>query len=751
MAHVARAKLNGAAGSSLITPASLAATEFFQGCDAQTMQEIMAGLELAPLPDGVALFRQGEIGAAIYLIISGRLRVETAPERGGEASVDEIGPGEVVGEIPVVLGGAHTSTVTALGDALLVKIPKDVFERLASLRPQMLLRVRELARQRLRRDKLASILHKLFGPLDQAARRRIEAKVEWVVIPCGAALFRQGEASESLYFLVSGRLRAVAGDEQGKERMGAEIAPGESVGEMGFLTGDPRSRSVYAIRDSTLAMFSRESFNHLLEQYPQAFRQISRLAIRRLQSTPPASPAGAETIHLAVIPLGPDVPVAEFSRRLVNSLAAHGATLHARRELISQRLGARSVTTTSLDSPALIRLGEWLDEQETKHRFIVYEADSISSPWTERCLRQADQILLVAQANADPPSGVCDAPLFPPGDRAQAPRRTLVLLHPDGNRMPANTRRWLAKLHVENHHHLRLDTETDFARLSRFVAGRMIGLALGGGGARGWAHIGVIRALEEAGIPIDVVGGTSMGAVIAAQFALGWDTETLLEQNRVFAKANIYDLTIPLLSLLSGRRKAKLIARFLGNTEIEDLWLPYFCVSSNLTRAAEVVHRTGSLLRSVIASTSLPGIMPPVVEQGDLLVDGGVLNNLPMDVMRRVCGRGTVIAVDVSAQVELADNHPFGEHFSGWRALWNRLNPRATRFNLPSIAAIVGRAQNLASAHRQADQLRQGFADLYLRPPLDHFGLFDFKAIDRIVEVGHSFAREQIAAWTPRP
>src|SRR4030095_13844499 len=229
MAHIARAKLNGAAGSSLITPTSLAATEFFQGCDAQTIQEIMAGLELAALPDGVALFRQGEIGGAIYLIISGRLRVETAPERGGEASVDEIGPGEVVGEIPVVLGGAHTSTVTALGDALLVKIPKDVFERLASLQPQMLLRVRDMARQRLRRDQLVGILHKLFGPLEQEARRRIEAKVEWVVIPCGSALFRQGEASGSLYLLVSGRLRAVADDEQGKERMGAEIAPGQGV------------------------------------------------------------------------------------------------------------------------------------------------------------------------------------------------------------------------------------------------------------------------------------------------------------------------------------------------------------------------------------------------------------------------------------------------------------------------------------------------------------------------------------------
>jgi predicted acylesterase/phospholipase RssA len=181
------------------------------------------------------------------------------------------------------------------------------------------------------------------------------------------------------------------------------------------------------------------------------------------------------------------------------------------------------------------------------------------------------------------------------------------------------------------------------------------------------------------------------------------------------------------------------------------LWLPFFCVSSNLTRADEVVHRTGSLRRAVIASTSLPGIMPPVVEQGDLLVDGSVLNNLPMDVMRGVCGRGTVIAVDVSAQADFGHYQPFGEHLSGWRALWRRLNPWGARFNLPSIAGILGRAQDLASAHRRADQLRQGLADFYFRPPVDQFGLLDFKEIDRIVDVGHRFAREQIASWTARP
>jgi CRP-like cAMP-binding protein len=339
-----------------MTPTSLAATEFLQGCDLKTLQELMAGFTPVHLPDGVALFRQGDSGTAMYLIISGRLRMETTLEQGGEAPADEIGPGDVAGEIPVLVGGAHSSTVTAVGDAILAEISKEVFDRLVARHPEMLSRARELARQRLRRHKLACVLHILFGPLDQAARRRIEAEVEWVVVPCGAALFRRVEASESLYFLVSGRMLAVVDDEHGKERMGAEITPGESVGEMGFLADRPHSKSVYAIRDSTLAEFSRESFNRLLEQYPQALRQISRLAIRSLEPTPPAAPSEAETIHVAVIPLGPDVPVAEFSRRLVNALAAHGAPLHVEREMISRRVGARSVTTTSLDSPALIRL-----------------------------------------------------------------------------------------------------------------------------------------------------------------------------------------------------------------------------------------------------------------------------------------------------------------------------------------------------------------------------------------------------------
>jgi NTE family protein/lysophospholipid hydrolase len=392
------------------------------------------------------------------------------------------------------------------------------------------------------------------------------------------------------------------------------------------------------------------------------------------------------------------------------------------------------------------RLIAWLDEQEALHRFTLYEAAASVSPWVERCLRQADLIVLVAQAGTDPRLSEMATVLLRGTDVSTAPRRSLVLLHPSGHQQPVGTAEWLAVWQVPIHHHLRWDTPADFERLARFVAGRAIGLVLSGGGVRGTAHIGAIRALKEAGIPIDFVGGTSMGALIAAAYAYGWDEETMLHSSRALVRA-LFDYTVPLVSLSTGRRFANTFKRLFGDTHIEDMWLPFFCVSANLTRADLMIHCSGLVWQAVRASGGLPGVLPPVVHNGDLLVDGAVLNNLPIDVMRRLCEGGTVIAVDVSPPVDLAENSPYGDSLSGWRVLWSKLNPFATRLKLPNLVMLLQRTGELGSIHSRKTQIRQGSADLYIRPPVEHFDLIDAKPMVQIAEHGYRAAKEAIAAW----
>jgi len=260
---------------------------------------------------------------------------------------------------------------------------------------------------------------------------------------------------------------------------------------------------------------------------------------------------------------------------------------------------------------------------------------------------------------------------------------------------------------------------------------------LGGGGARGFAHIGVLKALREAGIPVDMIGGTSMGAALAAQWALGWTPEMIRDINRrVWIEIRPHKkLTIPVVSLV-GNRLAEQCGRMMyGETEIEDLWIPFYCVSSNLTTAEMMVHRRGSLLRAATASASLPGFAVPLVEGRHLLVDGALLNNVPTDVMRQL-GAGMVIASEVSVEEDasfLADRVP-----SPWEVLRRRV-----RF--PSLMEVVLRASLLHSTRREALALRD--ADFSLRPPVEPFSMMDFSRLAELIEVGYAYARGAIAAW----
>jgi Predicted esterase of the alpha-beta hydrolase superfamily len=248
----------------------------------------------------------------------------------------------------------------------------------------------------------------------------------------------------------------------------------------------------------------------------------------------------------------------------------------------------------------------------------------------------------------------------------------------------------------------------------------------------------VIQALEEAGVPIDAIGGTSMGAVIAAQFAMGTDVNGLRVINRQhWVKQNpLKDKTLPVVALLAGRRLDRMIETMFGDLLIEDLWTKFFCVSADLTRAEMRIHDRGPLGRAARASMSLPGIAIPVHEAGSMLVDGGILNNLPADVMRATCGK--VIAVDVSPAKDLVIAAPYPAAASGWRLLWGRGASK-----LPGIGAILMRSVMLGSTRHQASIARD--VDLYLHPSIESFGMFDWAAVDAVADAGYRYTREALA------
>jgi NTE family protein/lysophospholipid hydrolase len=696
------------------------------------------------LAAGATLFQAGDIGEALYLVLAGRLLAKRETE-GAAATESAIGPGQLVGEIQLLVGGRRSATVRAAEPTELARLEKRALEALAKDAPELLVSLGELIRARLRQEQLERVLREVFGELDAQTLRHVESELDWVELAPGEALFEQGDPSDCMYVVVSGRLIGVRST--GRTRHASvEIGRGESIGEMGFFAGEPRSLTIYARRASHLVRFEKPTFDRLSVEHPHAMLYITQLLIRRLRVVSGFVRESYERSNIVVLPLGAQARATGFTARLVEALRVHGKTLYVSSERLDEFIGVPGFAQTPSDSPLDLALEAGLDDREAGYRYAVYECDAGDTQWTRRCVERADRILLLADADTDPALSAIEKTLLPAEPDLSAARRTLVLLHPETTQIPSGTRFWLAPRHLDAHCHLRRDRGADFARLARILTGNAIGAVLGGGGARGFAHVGVIRALREAGIPIDLIGGTSMGALIAVQPALGWDDRTMREANRAaFVErkpVSFADYTVPVYSLVDGRRlERSLMGRF-GDTRIEDLWTGYFCVSSNLTRAEPTVHRDGPVWRAIRASLSLPGVFAPVVEGGELLVDGGILNNLPGDIMRQL-GGGWVIAVDVGLDRDL--EVPGAGLPPPWKVLLHWLNPFARPIELPSIVKLIMRTTLLSSV--QKSESAKKLVDLYIQPPVGRFGLMQFRAFEDIAEAGYRHARTVLSEW----
>jgi NTE family protein/lysophospholipid hydrolase len=396
-----------------------------------------------------------------------------------------------------------------------------------------------------------------------------------------------------------------------------------------------------------------------------------------------------------------------------------------------------------------VSLVAWLGQQEVEHRYVVYEVDRDWSPWSRRAVRQADRVILVGRAGSDPEPRALEVEA-----RAAAPntRVELLLVHPDETERPRGTAAWIECRRLEAHHHLRLGHAGDLARVARCLAGRAVGLVLGGGGARGFAHIGVIQALEEAGLPVDLIGGTSMGAVVATAVALGWPRAEMERLASLFvSRRRLLDPTLPLTSFMASGKVTRLYQRLFGDTRVEDLWQPLFIVSSNLSRAEPLVHRSGPVWECLRASTAIPGTFSPMLLGGDVIVDGGVVNNLPIDVMREIVETGTVVGVNVvppRSRVRTGKSrYRFGPTLSGFRLLWERISPFGPKLKAPSLLGILTRSIEINSAWRARGHEFRRHADLLIEPAMARFHTLDFDAWETIVAAGYESGREQLGAW----
>lgn len=542
--------------------------------------------------------------------------------------------------------------------------------------------------------------------VEPAVLQQIEPLLSYFGVAAGTVLFREEEPAEDAYVLVGGRVGVfVAGQDTASERPLAQIGAGEIFGEMGLISGEPRSATVVALRDSDVVRVPRAAFGLVVQSSPEASLLLMRYLVTRLRETSHVHAAEPSPEAIAVVRLTAGEAEKRFADALVEALAeAKSAIVIDAVENERRQPGAGPVNPLS-----------------------VYIAADPASAWTRHSIRQADRVIFIAQPDraglaAGHPAIADAAALHRAAD--------LVLVNPVSRRLPSGGSQWLGAFHSDRILQVRDGNHGDVRRVARMALGRAIGLVLSGGGARGFAHVGVYRALCEAGIPVDLVGGTSMGAMVAALIALDLSPAEAAERlQAVFVSKNpVSDYTFPVIALSRGRKFNRLLRQHYGEGAIEDLWKGFFCVSANLSTGDAIAHASGTLWRALRASGAIPGIVPPVVENGQVLVDGGIMNNFPTEVMvaRRA---GLVLGVEVASGGSLNAAESAIEDRS---ALWLL---RHGRKQMPSILRILMRCGTVNSELQSVAS--RAAADVLIQPELPGIDMLSFQAFEKAAESGY--------------
>ncbi|KAJ3068529.1 Neuropathy target esterase [Podochytrium sp. JEL0797] len=822
------------------------------------------------LERGDVLVKEGERVAGVWFVIDGILEASVKDHTNvRKKGVFLVKPGNLAGYLSAVTGRPSLVTIKAKTDTQVGFISKPIIERYAEKNPRILLT-------------LAKRLESQISPLAY----QLDFALDWGHVNAGQVLYRQGDQSDSIFILLSGRLRSIgehpvsqdppppvqapppeqAGlpsatssppkpPSTNKFEIYGEIGPGESLGELEVLTETPRPSTVHAIRDTEVAILPKTMFNALAIRHPEMTIQISRMLAARSQGLSgvvaaagrvrgqhpgvsmnpfgsgheweetlgtligggapnPALAAaavgkkaggggggGAESAKnnfnlktVGILPVNSMVPITQFAERLKQGLELVGASV----ALLNNATVLEKMGRYSFSMMGRLKLMNWLAEQEDTHRLVLYVADGgIGSQWTQRCIRQADCILLVGLGDEDPAIGEYERLVLSLKTTA---RKELVLLHNERLCVPGSTAAWLkSRLWIHAHHHVQMplsspkilnrdsnnknspmdlqahfqrfysqatgrllnpnartspNTHTgirsDFARIARRLLNKSIGLALGGGGARGIAHLSIIRALEEAGIPIDMIGGTSMGSFVAGLYARENDHVSIYGRAKHVSMLlsskwrQFLDLTYPITSLFTGHELNRAIWKCFYETQIEDCWLPYFAVSVNITDSRIEVHRSGYMWRYIRASMSLCGYFPPLCDDGKMLVDGGYLNLVPVDVLIDK-GADVAIAVDVSLGYNTSPV-TYGDSLSGWWLCFARWVPGlvSSYGQIPTLNDIQDRLAFAGSTER-LDKAKGG--EFYLCPPVSQYGAAEFEKYQDIYQIGYKYGKEMVRRW----
>lgn len=594
-------------------------------------------------------------------------------------------------------------------------------------------------------EQLLNVLksNRIFSSLDEVSSKRLLSKFSQVEIQKDQVLFYQGDPSDSIYLVISGKLGAELTSAAGDTRIIGHIDQTETVGESGALTNEPRTLTVKALKDTKLLKLSARDFIEICHQYPAVMFATVHPIISRSKSIIQMLSAEKTSKHIVIVAAYHQVSLEDFLAKLQEVADKLPSVL-----LVSDYF--KEFHDKNADSATVKeKIHKFSQNKKSSHK-IVYVLGWHDSPLAKVAFKKASMVYIAGHSQVTPK---IDSHVLAKLQSRHSHFNSdpeLIIIHPEGTTAPHNTDAWLAQTDFRLHHHVRLDNSRDIHRLLRFVRGRANGLVLSGGGTRGWAHLGAIKAIRESKVPIDMIGGVSVGAIVGACYALHESYEEAYERFYDVVVGSSHSvsfrsLTWPSISIFSAKYFTQALVDAFGTMQIEDLWLPYFCVSSNLATGSETVHTQGSLWEINRASSSLPGLIPPMLINGEMHLDGGLLNNLPVDIMRGYLGsKARIIAVELNSFAPDKHRYDFPPVMTFIDTLKNKLGLTPHKYKLPKFVDSFMRGLFVGSMLKSRQNSLA--ANIYVSLDLRKFSLLrsNPQQADKLIEIGYQEANKQI-------
>lgn len=733
-------------------------------------------IEILQIEQGTTIIEQNSRNNGLYYVVSGTLEVTyTDPSSNVEHVLYTVNPGGVAGYLGALVGYKSFVSLRAKTETYVGFLSKKDLERLCEKYFMIYLSIAK---------SLIKSLSKKILKLDSA--------LEWIQLDAGETLFKQDTDANGIYIVLSGRLRSLSENETTNDvKILAEYGQGESFGEVEVLTAAKRSSTFVAIRDSETARIPRTLFEILALENPAIMIKVSRIVARTIKAE--SSESFSPNTHVpsvtkfknpnsnyrtvTILPVNHGLPVREFASKLIQAFKNVNRSVIG----LDQASTLNYLGKHAFDRLSRLRQSGFFSDLEERYQIVVYIADTaVNSSWTSTCIQQGDCVLLLADALGDTNIGDYERLLMKTRTTA---RTELILLHPEKYVEPGLVNRWLKnRVWVHSHHHIQFNLQrtgnahpergqnsfasnirtkvenlrskyvgpkkyytsslphkNDFMRLARLLSGQAVGLVLGGGGARGFSHLGVLKALQENGIPIDMIGGTSIGSFIGGLYARDYDLVPIYGRAKKFSGRissvwrTISDLTYPTTSYTTGHEFNRGIWKVFGDSRIEDFWIQFYCNSTNITNSTMDIHSSGYAWRFIRASMSLAGLLPPITDNGSMLLDGGYVDNLPVGEMKSR-GASIIFAVDVGS---VDDRTPmkYGDSLSGLWIMFNRWNPFSKHPNVPTMSEIQMRLCYVSSVNA-LERAKNTPGIIYLRPPIENYATLDFGKFEEIYNVG---------------